>query len=191
MKLKTVDNWNKINKSLGVHKHIALGSLLLSLVLSIIVLVQGERKPIVVIDKGETRAYTTGDREGYRLSEEDVKGFIASYVKKRYSWAEFEPKEMVENLSCTTTEGFRAKLEKALGNIKHESGEAETVEQYAAFINPRLEGDRSFATFDRILRINGIPLATLGEISLDIVQGKRTDCNPVGLYVNGTTEYER
>ena len=188
MKFKTTNNWNRINASLGVHRYVAFGSLSLSLILAFTVLLQGQRKPIVVVEKNGERSYALGDPDGYRLTEDDVERFIVSYVKNRYTWGRFAPKEIIGRLSCTTTKGFRRKLEKLLGNAKHEDGD---VEQYAAFIRHRLEEGRSFATFDRILRINNIPLASPGAVSLDITPGKRTDCNPVGLYVNGTTEYEQ
>ena len=191
MKPRAIDNWIRMNSSLAFHKYTAFASLCLSLVLAAVVFLQANQNPIVVIDKGGARVHTVGDRGGYELTEGDVEGFIASYVENRYTWTGFAPKKIVESLSCTTTEGFRKKLETALGDAKHQNKDGETVEQYAAFVKPRLKDDRSFASFDRILRINAIPLASPQEIALDIVQGARTDCNPVGLYVNGVTEYER
>ena len=188
---KTVDNLSRINTSLVFHKYAALGSLCVSLVLSIVVFLQANQDPIVVIDRGEKRDYMMGDKESYNLTEEDVKAFVVSYVKNRYTWEEFVPREIVGRLSCITTKGFKKKIEKMLGNLKHEGKESERVEQYVAFIRPRLEEGRSFVSFDRILRINGIPLATPGEISLDIIRGARTACNPIGLYVNGITEYKQ
>ena len=82
----------------------------------------------------------------------------------------------------------RQKLTSLLGKEKHDNIK-EKIEQYIAFIRPSLSDSSSQVQFDRIIRINNIPIIVPTKLELSIIQDHKTRCNPTGLYVNGATEY--
>ena len=185
----TLHNWLNLNREKVFYQFLALFSVLTSCFLAMVVLVQLGKLPIVVIQENEKRVYQVGNPKGYELTEGDVKNFVARFIKSRYNWTEFHPQKILEKITCLTTRGFRQKLAPVLGEIKHDEQD-KRVEQYAAFIRPILGDTQTIVNFDRVLRIDGIPLATPTKMALDIIQGEFTPCNPVGLYVHGATEYK-
>ena len=112
-------------------------------------------------------------------------------LKSRYTWAEFQPQEILEKIACLTTKRFRQKLAPLFWERQNTTKKDKRVEQYAAFVRTQLGDTQTMVTFDRVLRIDGIPLATPAKVALNIIQGEFTPCNPVGLYVHGLTEYEQ
>ena len=187
---QTLNNWLNLNNKKVFYQYLALISVLTSLILAMIVLTQLDQAPIVVIQEGEKRIYKVGSLANYELTENDVKNFVTHFIESRYSWTEFHPQKILEKIVCLTTRGFRQKLIPVLGKTKHNEQD-KRVEQYAAFIHPKLGDTQTMVTFDKVLRIDGIPLATPTKIALSIIQGEFTPCNPVGLYVHGLTEYKQ
>ena len=51
-----------------------------------------------------------------------------------------------------------------------------------------LQEKLTLASFDLIMNIENVPIAVRKEVGLQIIQGKKTACNPMGLYVNGIGE---
>ena len=187
---KTFDQWQKINDHLFWYRFLAVLSFVLSSILCFLLLINLTADPIVVFKEESSKKYYRGVREDVEITEDDVTSFIAGFIKTRYSWAIFDPPGILEKLSCYTTEGFLAKLKETLGKEKYDSKKGQTIEQYVAYIRPRLEEEKAYASFDRILRINGIPLVTPTQIALELVQESMNPCNPMGLYVNSLTEYD-
>ncbi len=124
------------------------------------------------------------------LTEEDIARFVERFILRRYSWKEFIPKAITGKLSCIVTENFLLKLKENLAKKKTAEGKTK-VEQYAAFIRSTLQEGQALASFDRILRINGVPIISPVELSLSIVERQRTECNLTGLYVNGLKEFSK
>ncbi len=134
------------------------------------------------------KSYHVGLKNEEVVTEEDVARFVERFILRRYSWKEFIPGAITENLSCIATGSFLLKLRENLAKKKQGDGKTK-VEQYAAFIKSTLQEGQALASFDRILRINGVPIVSPMELSLSIVQRQRTECNPTGLYVNGLKEF--
>ena len=184
----TLNNWLSLNAKKVFYQYLALVSVLTSLLLTALLLAQLDSPPIVVIQEEEKRFYKVGSSNSYELTENDVKNFVARFIKSRYNWTEFHPQEILQKIACLTTKKFRQKLAPLLGKTKHNEQD-KRVEQYAAFVRPELSDTQTLVTFDKVLRIDGIPLATPTKLALNIIQGEFTPCNPVGLYVHGLTEF--
>ncbi len=185
MKNKTVDNMIKTGEVLHLYKVLSAGATLTSLLLGLILLLSPTDDTVVVIKEKNKKTYLSGRRIPVETTDEDVKAFVHAFIEARYNWEDFHPKSIVKNVSCLGTKGFQGRLSKLLGNKKGEG-----VEQYVSFINVQLRDKDSTASFDRIIRLKGIPVVTPSGATLKIVRGKRTICNPHGLYVNGLTEHE-
>ena len=186
---RTLDNWRAINAHLFWYRLFAVFLFFISSFLAFLFLAKMTEAPIVVVKDGEEKSYLAGERVPEEITEANVESFIVDFVRSRYTWQEFDPATIAAKLDCVGTEEFLKKLEESLGKKKHTNKEGQSVEQYAARIVPKLEKDTSFASFDRILRINGVPLATPSQVAVSIIREGPTACNPLGLYVDSLVEY--
>ncbi len=165
--------------------------LLMGLILSMAIFVlTDDRTVTVVLQEGKERSYYIGRREGV-VTKNDVKEFIKTFIQNRYTWEEFNPEKIIDRIRCLTTLAQQKELIKSLGKNNYQNQDGKKIEQYVAFIVPRVENTGSFVSFDRILRINGSPLAVPLNFSLGIIQGQRTHCNPMGLYVSKILETDQ
>ena len=189
-KSQAVDFRLRTNRTLLWHKVLSSSLALLASLATVSAMFLYDRPPVVVVEGPDgKRRYFIGRAEGRGLDGDDVKDFVARFVETRYTWDRFDPKEIVGRLRCLGTAEFLGKLEASLGKKGFLGGDGERVEQYAAFIEPRLQDGKPLASFDRIVRVNGIPIASPVEVWPRIVQGARIPCNPKGLYVEALTEY--
>ncbi len=186
---RTLNNWWQINTKYKRCQYLAFLSVLANLILASATFLLLDPVPIVIIEKEGEKEYKVGNRGNFELTEGDIKTFVTQFIKSRYTWTEFNPQKTLQKLSCITSRGFHKKLASVLGKTKHD-GKDKRVEQYAALIRPKLQDTHAIVSFDKVLRINGTPLATPTKLALAIVQGKRTHCNMKGLYINGLTEYQ-
>ena len=185
---KPVEVVNELNGSLFLYKNLTVGLLILAIILSTTLAWQLTALPIVIVKEGSTKTYHVGTRKKTTLTKEDITRFVENFITRRYTVKEFNPDKLTEKLSCIATRNFLAKLKKILGTRKHNNGKTK-IEQYAAFIKSTVKDGKALATFDKVLRINGVPIASTVELSLQIVERERTECNPQGLYVNGVKEF--
>ena len=188
MKTRFSENWQKMNNVLQLYKMASSVLLLVAFVLSLAVLFLSNQSPVtVILQEGKKRTYHMAKANGV-VTKNDVGEFIKQFIEDRYTWTEFNPQEIVGKIECMTVKDFQKALIRDLGKDKYKNQEDKKIEQYAAFIVPEVSGKDSSVSFDRILRINGNPLAVPMKLSLNIIQGKRTPCNPKGLYVNKIME---
>ncbi len=185
---KTVDNWKAINKSLFLYKVIGIGAILVGLFSSITSLYLVNADPIIAMVKNDRKTYIQGSKSTFTVTSEDVEDFVIRYAHTRYDWKEFDPMRILKDLECITTKAYRKKLLKLLGKEKHNNKD-EKIEQYISYVRPALGKNKAHASFDRVIRINNIPIIVPTELDLTIIQDAKTRCNPTGLYVNGATEY--
>ena len=161
--------------------------MVLGFALALLLFFKINEDPIVVVYNGENKEYLIGERKNDVLTQSDLKRFIVDFVKHRHTWEQFDPEAILDGISCKLTKGFLKKLEKKLKAKKRKRGK-DDLSQYAAFVRVRIDDGKFSALFDRVVRINGLPLVTASGVSLDIVRDARTGCNPRGLYVNGIVE---
>lgn len=57
-------------------------------------------------------------------------------------------------------------------------------------INVSVTDKEVVAQFDRVIRLKGLPLISVTQISLQILKDSPNKWNPLGLYVNGLIEHE-
>jgi hypothetical protein len=62
--------------------------------------------------------------------------------------------------------------------------------QSITFIKVKVLSDRVVCHFDRILKIEGMPLVIPTDVTLSMIEGRSTRLNPKGIYVGGIEEHE-
>lgn len=200
-KVTPLDQWISLNRILVLYKGmgVILGAICFSL--TILSFYLATYPPVVVIQDGDQRRFYYPEKKRVHLSEDNVADFIVKYVNLRYTWENFDSEVILQNISPLTTKGLLRKIEK---EIRKESrskkygkyGKKSTgkthkiIKQTVANINPMVTQDQSSVSFDRIIRVDGIPLIAPTYMSFRIVKGRSTVWNPMGLYVDGITIHE-
>lgn len=159
--------------------------------------------PIVVTDSCGEKIFHEGKREQIKITDEDVKAFIVTWISLRYTWKEYDPDKISKSIAPLSTDGLQEKLNAVLGRQKAQNSappgsspassqdqRTQKIEESVTNIEVTLTEHDALASFDRIVRINGIPVILPSQVSLQIVQGAATRWNRLGLYVNGIIERE-
>ena len=188
MKNKTLNNWIQLNRAFVFYKALGVGALCLCMVLALVLFFKINENPIVIVYDGESKSHLVGERKNDVLTQNDLKKFILDFIKSRYTWNQLEPSRVLESISCQLTGRFLKKLEKKLAKSSHQNKKGENIEQYAAFVRAKVDGEKFTALFDKVVRVNGIPFVTPSRVSLSIVRDVRKSCNPQGLYIDGIHE---
>lgn len=185
-----VEKWISVQTSLQFQRRLILGLVGLVGILVLIVLFAGRRDPLVVERENNVFIPLSVVQDDLTPTKESVSQLVTEFIKLKYEWSEFNPEKIVKNLEPVTTEGLRQKLLQELGKKKVENKEGSSIEQSVARIKPDVSEKAVLASFDRVLRINGVPIVVPTQISIMLVEGPKTAVNPIGLYVNGVLEHE-
>lgn len=188
--LSPLDQWTSLNKVLNLYKIIGIVLGIICFSLTILSFYLATNPPIVVVHDGDQKKFYYPKKKEIEISESDIAAFIVEYVNLRYTWKDLDPTVILRNISPVTTKGLLRKIEK---KIRKESGKKKSnkkIEQTIANIRPLVTQNQSSASFDRIVRVDGIPLMASTQVSFRIVRGSPTAWNPIGLYVDGITMHE-
>jgi hypothetical protein len=187
---KYVEKWSGVQTILQFQKRLIVALVGLAGFLALLMIVSGDPKPIVVEKRNSIFESLEVRREPIAASEQAVGELVSQFVRLRYEWPTFNPEMIVKQLEPITTEGLRVKLVQEFGSKAHENKEGNSVEQSVSRIRPSVSEKAVLATFDRILRVNNVPLVIPTQISILLSEGPKTSLNPLGLYVNGVIEHE-
>ena len=142
-----------------------------------------------VLEKNFQQSFYQGERKRVPITEPALRDFLKEFVQLRYTWKERDPELILKNIAPFTTEGLLRKISHSL-KAKGNKGTPESVEQVAVNIQPTVTEEKAQATFDRIIRVEGVPVLAPMELEFDLIKGKATRWNPQGLYINGITQRE-
>ncbi len=185
-----LEKWTTVQRSLQFQRHIIIGCGGLMAILCLVILFSGNGKPLVVEKKDSVFIPLILKNESISPTKESVAELVSEFVRLRYEWSSFNPEQIIKSLEPVTTEGLRSKLLQEFGKKTQENKAGATIEEVVARIRPDVSEKAVLATFDRILRVNGVPIAVPTEVSLSLVEGPKTAVNPIGLYINGVIEHD-
>lgn len=187
---KYFEKWTDVQRNQHFHKRIILSLLGLIGILGLIILFAGNNNPLIVEKNQRLYQPLRIEKMDIKPTNESVSELIEEFIKVRYEWPIFEPQTILKKIEPYTTEAFRFKLQEEFGKKSFQNKTGESIEQSVARIRPTVTDKSILASFDRILRINGIPVVVPTEISVLLSEGPRTFSNPLGLYINGIIEHE-
>jgi hypothetical protein len=181
-----------LNRTLLIYKFVAAGVIILAVLMALFVLYRSGADPVVVVERCGVKNFFEGKRDAVKITDTDVKEFAEEWIKLRYTWSDFDPDKIAKRVEPISTEGFKQKLIELLTKkgAQGKDQKAQKLEEIAANIRITLTDKEVLAIFDRIVRINGIPIVVPSEVSLQVIQGSVSNWNPLGLYVNGVVEHE-
>lgn len=187
---KVLNQWTRLNHILHAYKIMGLGLLGLASILSCLCFYLASQKPIVIQDRENDFFYFIGERKPISLTKKNVERFVSAYIKMRYKWDQLDPNSIVQDIIPFTTKKFQVKTKIQLEKMISKDFKDKKLKQGISDIEVRVEKSDTIAIFDRILRINGIPLLIPTQISFGLAEGKKTIWNKMGLYITGVSIHE-
>ena len=189
-KNSTLRAWTDINGLLRTHKLINLSLCAVCIVQVFIIGWLYAADPIVVIKDGERQQYHAGQRASMPISEAAVAEFVRKFLHLRYEWSELNPHAKQQSLAPVVTVGLQKKLFKLLTHLKDKEFQGKKTSQAIVNVKVSVTEEKVVASFDKLLRIEGVPIPVPTSVSLHIIQGKTNVWNPIGLLVNGIIEHQ-
>ncbi len=159
-------------------------------VLFIFMLVFAFRDPIVVVKGTTAQEFYPSKRSKIQIEKLDVVAFTNQFLTALYVWPEFNTDSLAKSIAPFSESGLIPKVIE--GNIQKYGKElkGKKLSQAITFVDVDVLPDRVICRFDRILKIEGIPLVIPTEVTLSMIQGSSTRANPMGIYVAGITEHD-
>ena len=182
--------WTDVNSLLRTHKLINFGFTLVCLMQLCIIAVMYVADPIVIIKDGEQQHYHTGQRASLPISEAAVEEFVRKFLYIRYEWDELDPRAKQNSLAPITTSGLQQKLFKLLTHLKSKEFQGKETSQAIVNVKVSVTKEKVVASFDKLLRLEGVPIPVPTTLSLNIIKDKPNAWNPIGLLVNGIIEHQ-
>jgi len=185
-----VENIDEIYKKINFYKQSLVSAVACGVLQAITILCLIFSSPIVIVEKDGERIGHIGEKKELTITEGEIKELARKFIKDRYEWQEFKPEYIVSNLSPIVNSGLKAKirnkLEKRLEQLK-----GQQVSQYVGKIKIHIdENKRIIGVFDKVLRIENIPLISEAQVLIGIVKGFSNKANKIGLYINSVVNYE-
>jgi hypothetical protein len=183
-----INQWLAVNKELKLYQLATAFLALVVLFLILLVFLVLNPDPIVISDQSP-KEYRIGKYIATGPTQEDVQIFLTEFIRLRYQMTNGEIDKTVGNIRPLSTEGY---IQALLKEVKEgvSGGGVANVDQYAANIETIVNEKEALAKFDKIIRINGIPLLVPTEMSFQLIRTKPTKWNPYGILVNGVIEHE-
>lgn len=191
MSKNTVPNiWTAQEKVLHLYKLISVGACLFATSMGATLIISQFKNPFVAIAKNHAVEFYPTERLPIAMEKAEVEQFTKQFLVSLYVWSEFNGDKIAKSIS-PFTEGTLS--DKVIGTqsqkyLKELSGKR--LSQSLAFVEVSVLPDRVICKFDRILKIEGIPLVIPTEVTLALVRGDQTVFNPMGIYVGGIKESE-
>ena len=182
--------WTDINALLRTHKLINLGLVMVCVLQVFVIGWMYVADPIVVIKDGEQQQYLAGQRESLPISEAAVEEFVKKFLRIRYEWDRLDPQAKRQSLSPIVTNGLQQKLFKLLTHLKNREFQDKDTSQAIVNIKISVTKEKVVASFDKLLRLEGVPIPVPTTVSLHIIKGTPNIWNPIGLLVNGVIEHQ-
>lgn len=150
-----------------------------------------DKTPIVVEKSRQDQKFYVGKKQNVEVQRSNIKRLISEYISLRYKWKdELNVNQIAKNITPFVTEGFKRKVTSKLVTLRDKELRGKKVTQRHTKANIVITKDKTIASFDRVLRVNGIPLLVPTQITFRLVRGDVTVWNKLGLYINGIVIHE-
>jgi hypothetical protein len=167
-------------------KIFAVGSLALSLMLSILIFVAFARKPIVVVMTESAEILRHVDVPN---PEAEIRQAIQAYVERRYNWTSQTVDQQLEKARIFVASSAMQNFAQGTSNVKRFSKEKGVSQRaYASNLAVDLKRGTVQVSGDRFTEIQGMRAAGALNLELGFQSGPRTLENPWGVYILKETE---
>ena len=182
--------WKAQENMIRFYKLLSIGLGGVVLLLLAFVLAAFFRDPIVVVKNGAAQEFYPSKRAKTEIEKADVEAFSKRFLTALYVWSEFNGQKLAREIAPLAEEALIPKIVDAQTQKYGKQFKDKKLSQAITFVNVEVRDDRVVCRFDRVLKIEGIPLVIPTEVSFAMLQGSQTDLNPMGIYVSGISERE-
>ena len=180
--------WKAQENMIRFYKLLSIGLGGVALLLVVFVMLAFFRDPIVVVKNGAAQEFYPSKRAKAEIQKADVEAFTKRFLNALYAWPEFSGEKLAREIAPLAEEALVRKIMDAQAQKYGNQFKGKKLSQAITFVSVDVQDDRVLCRFDRVLKIEGIPLVIPTEVSLAMLQGNQTDMNPMGIYVSGITE---
>lgn len=199
LKNKQVDNlpqgvhsqWITLNRVLMFYRYMSAVFIFLALGAWVMMAWSLLRDPFVVVLNHKERIWVESEKKDVPIEREEIVEIIKRFIEKRYQWKKLNLDDVLHHIQPITTSGLLDKIKDDLSLFIKNDLSKKKFEQAVANIDVKISDNAVIASFDRVIRVDGLPLVAPLQLSLELIRGSRTRFNPIGLYINGIIEHQR
>ena len=155
-------------------------------VLIIVIVVMSFQSPLVIVTDGFDKHYRQTERKADSITEKDVENFVREFMDQLFTWEKLSPEVILRQVSPLVTSGLLDRISLELSQKAEKDFKGKTLSQEIVGVSIK----EVIASFDKVLKINGVSIVIPSQMSFNIIRGGSTRWNPMGLYVNGLIEHE-
>ena len=187
----TIPNiWTAQENLIHFYRLLAAGLGVLSVLLLILTVVFSFRDPIVVVKSATEQEFYPSSRAPASIEKTDVEHITRKFLKALYVWPEFNGQTLAKEISPYAEDALVKKVTELQAVKFGKDFKGKKLAQEISFVQVKVLDDRVVCSFDRILKIEGIPLVIPTEVTLSMLRGDSTRENPMGVFVSGILEHE-
>jgi hypothetical protein len=148
------------------------------------------KNPIVIVQSPDKIEYYPSLRKTIEVGKPEVESFTKEFLTALYVWPDYNADRLKKEIAPFVEEELLGKLIDAQNQKYEKDLKGKKLSQAITFIEIEVLGDKVVARFDRILKLEGVPLVVPTEITLNMLKGSSSHPNPMGIYITGVTENE-
>ncbi len=155
-----------------------------------VIIVMSFQSPLVILMSGHEKRYYQTERKQDSITERDVENFVRDFLEQLFTWDQLAPEVIIRQVSPLVTSGLLDRIRQELIQKTEKDFKGKTLSQGIVGVKIKVTPKEVIASFDKVLKINGVPLVIPTQMAFNIIGGGSTRWNPMGLYVNGLVEHE-
>ncbi|MFZ4402794.1 MAG: hypothetical protein ACOYOK_01720 [Pseudobdellovibrionaceae bacterium] len=148
------------------------------------------RDPIVVVKNNSEIEFYPSARTKIAVGKNEISQFTKQFIAALYVWPEFNADALKKEVSTFIEEDLLEKLMAAQVQRYVKELKNKKMSQAVTSIEIEVLPDKVVAKFDRLLKIEGVPIVIPTELNISMIQGSSTRVNPMGIYISGIIEHE-
>ncbi|MBY0385366.1 hypothetical protein K2X05_09425 [bacterium] len=183
--------WISLNRVLMFYRYMSAVFIFLALGAWVMMAWSLLRDPFVVVLNHKERIWVESEKKDVPIEREEIVEIIKRFIEKRYQWKKLNLDELLHHIQPITTSGLLEKIKDDVALFIKTDFSKKKFEQAVTNIEVKVSDSSITASFDRVIRVDGLPLVAPLQLSLELIRGSRTRFNPIGLYINGLIEHQR
>ncbi|MBX3033547.1 MAG: hypothetical protein KF865_06440 [Bdellovibrionaceae bacterium] len=187
----TIPNiWTAQENLIHFYRLLSIGLAGIAIGMAVIAGILGFQDPIVVVKSEEAQEFFNSRRAPVSIEKKDVESITRRFLDALYVWPEFNGQALAKEIAPYAEDALVGKIVETQALKYGKDFKGKKLAQEISFVKVDVLEDRVVCTFDRILKIEGIPLVIPTEVTLSMLRGSSTRENPMGVFVSGILENE-
>ncbi|MGE3263355.1 MAG: hypothetical protein AB7K68_16360 [Bacteriovoracia bacterium] len=155
-----------------------------------VIVMMAFQSPLVILTSSQEKHYYQTERKPDTITEKDVENFVRDFLEQLFTWDDLAPEVILKRVTPLVTSGLLDRIRQELIQKTQKDFKGKTLSQEIVGVKIQVTPKEVIASFDKVLKINGVSLVIPTQMAFNIIGGGSTRWNPMGLYVNGLTEHE-